>query len=64
VLLPAEVQVAIYRLCQEALSNVAKHAEAGSVEIILKQDESSIELNIRDNGKSLTRNRSHLVIMV
>ena len=49
--LPAEVQVAIYRLCQEAMNNVAKHAEASSVEIVLKQDESSIELNIRDNGK-------------
>lgn len=49
--LPAEVQVAIYRLCQEALNNVMKHAEASSVEIDLNQDESSIELNIRDNGK-------------
>lgn len=49
--LPAEVQVAIYRLCQEALNNVAKHAEASSVEIVLNQDESSIELNIRDNGR-------------
>lgn len=49
--LPAEVQVAIYRLCQEALNNVAKHAEASSVEIVLKQDESSIQLSIRDNGK-------------
>lgn len=49
--LPDEVQVAIYRLCQEALNNAAKHAEASSVEIVLNQDESSIELNIRDNGK-------------
>jgi len=49
--LPAEVQVAIYRLCQEALNNVVKHAEASSVEIALNQDESSIELNIRDNGR-------------
>jgi two-component system nitrate/nitrite sensor histidine kinase NarX len=49
--LPTEVQVAIYRLCQEALNNVAKHAAASSVEIVLNQDESSIELNIRDNGK-------------
>jgi two-component system nitrate/nitrite sensor histidine kinase NarX len=48
--LPADVQVAIYRLCQEALNNVAKHAEANSVEIVLKQEESSIELNIRDDG--------------
>ena len=49
--LPAEVQVAVYRLCQEALNNAAKHAEASSVEIVLNQDESSIEVNIRDNGK-------------
>lgn len=49
--LPAEVQVAIYRLCQEALNNVVKHAGASSVEIVLNQDESSIELNIRDNGR-------------
>jgi PAS domain S-box-containing protein len=49
--LPAEVQVAIYRLCQEALYNVAKHAEASKVEIVLKQDESSVQLNIRDDGK-------------
>lgn len=49
--LPADVQVAIYRLCQEALNNVAKHARASGAEIFLKQDETSIELNISDNGK-------------
>ena len=36
--LPADVQVAIYRICQEALNNVAKHAGASKVEIILKQE--------------------------
>ncbi|MCB0103994.1 MAG: PAS domain S-box protein [Anaerolineales bacterium] len=50
-MLPAEVQVAIYRVGQEALNNVTKHAEARSVEIVLKQDKSSIELIIRDDGK-------------
>lgn len=55
-MLPAEVQVAVYRLCQEALNNVAKHAEASSVEIILEQDASSIDLTIRDNGKGFDTN--------
>ncbi len=50
-MLPAEVQVAVYRVGQEALSNIAKHAEAHSVEVILKQENTSIELNIRDDGK-------------
>ena len=48
--LPAEVQVAIYRVCQEALNNVAKHAAASLVEIELKHEETTIELSIRDDG--------------
>ena len=50
ILLPAEVQVAFYRVCQEALSNVAKHAKAKRVEINLKQEEGMVELYIHDDG--------------
>jgi two-component system nitrate/nitrite sensor histidine kinase NarX len=49
--LPAEVQVALYRICQEALNNVAKHAGASSVEIQVKQAANAIELSIRDDGR-------------
>jgi len=49
-ILPAEVQVAIYRVCQETLNNVAKHAGASMVEIVLKHEDTAIELSIRDNG--------------
>jgi two-component system nitrate/nitrite sensor histidine kinase NarX len=48
--LPAETQVAFYRICQEALNNIAKHAKAGRVEINLKQEDAMIELHIRDDG--------------
>jgi PAS domain S-box-containing protein len=50
IILPPEIQVAFYRICQEALNNIAKHAKAGQVEIDLKQDGTSIELHIRDDG--------------
>ncbi|KAF0107981.1 MAG: Uncharacterized protein FD146_1279 [Anaerolineaceae bacterium] len=50
-ILPAEVQVAYYRVCQEALYNIAKHAKASQVEIDLKQEGSVIELRIRDDGQ-------------
>jgi two-component system nitrate/nitrite sensor histidine kinase NarX len=49
--LPADVQVAIYRVCQEALNNVAKHAAANTVEIYLKHEDTAIELSIRDDGQ-------------
>ncbi len=51
VILPAEVQVAFYRICQEALFNVAKHAKANHVEINLKQEGALFELSIHDDGK-------------
>jgi signal transduction histidine kinase len=36
--LPAEIQVALYRICQETLNNIAKHAGASRVEIELQYD--------------------------
>jgi signal transduction histidine kinase len=50
-MLPAEVQVAFYRICQEALNNISKHANSNHVEIDLKQYETVIELTICDDGK-------------
>jgi PAS domain S-box-containing protein len=50
-ILPAEAQIAFYRICQEALNNIAKHAKATKVEIDLKQDGAVVELHIRDDGQ-------------
>ena len=49
--LPAEVQVVIYRVCQEALNNIAKHAKASQVEINVRHEPGSLELHIRDDGR-------------
>jgi PAS domain S-box-containing protein len=49
--LPADVQVAIYRVCQEALNNISKHAAASNVEIHLKHENTDIEVKIRDDGR-------------
>ncbi len=49
--LPAEVQVAFYRLCQEGLNNTAKHAEASCVEIDLMYETGAVELRVRDDGR-------------
>lgn len=49
--LPADVQLVFYRLCQEALNNIAKHARATQVTIQLQQDNDTVELHIQDNGR-------------
>ena len=57
-ILPAEAQVASYRVCQETLNNIAKHANATTVEIDLKYEETAIELSIRDDGKGFDPERT------
>jgi signal transduction histidine kinase len=48
---PAEVQVALYRIAQEALNNVAKHSQASRVWVDLHCDPASgVRLDIRDDG--------------
>lgn len=49
--LPADVQVALYRLCQEGLNNIAKHAGASRVDIRLQHEAGAVELHIRDDGR-------------
>jgi signal transduction histidine kinase len=45
--LPADQEVILYRVAQEALSNVAKHAHAGSVRVELFEDDDVVMLQRR-----------------
>ena len=46
-----EVESAVYFCCLEALNNVAKYAEASTVEIRLRQDEGELRFEIMDDGR-------------
>jgi signal transduction histidine kinase len=48
--LAPEQEVAVYRIVQEALANVQKHAAARHVELTLTEHEENIRLTILDNG--------------
>ncbi len=48
--LPHKLEITLYRMLQEALNNVAKHAQASQVEVILDVDEDFAALTVRDNG--------------
>lgn len=48
--LPAEVETILFRIVQEALSNVARHAQASQVAVSLDQMGNQISLKVCDNG--------------
>lgn len=47
---PADVQVAAYRICQEGMNNIAKHARASHVSIDLSFESTGLELCLKDDG--------------
>jgi signal transduction histidine kinase len=48
--LSEEVEVAVYRIAQEALTNVFRHAQATRVDVLLEKTNAKLCLNIQDNG--------------
>jgi signal transduction histidine kinase len=49
--LPADVKVGLYRIAQEALNNIARHAEATQVDLLIRCTHQEIRLRITDNGR-------------
>jgi len=49
--LPSEVQLLLFRIAQEALSNIRRHAEASIATVKLEFGDDSITLTVSDNGK-------------
>jgi signal transduction histidine kinase len=48
-------QLAMFRILQEALTNVARHAHAGAVRITMRPSGNMLTLTIRDNGRGITK---------
>ncbi|MFC1871475.1 histidine kinase [Chloroflexota bacterium] len=53
--LPPGIELSAYRIIQEALTNILKHAGAAKATVTIRYANSTIELEIIDNGKGLTR---------
>jgi signal transduction histidine kinase len=46
-----DVELALYRIAQEALSNVARHAEASMADVLLAFSDGGVTLTVRDDGR-------------
>lgn len=57
--LPFDIEVNLFRIAQEALHNVFKHAQATQVEVLLQRIETRVILIIEDNGVGIDPTKSH-----
>jgi signal transduction histidine kinase len=55
--LPSEIETALYRMVQEALTNVVKHGQAGRVSIILARSQGSVTAVVEDDGRGFETDR-------
>ena len=53
--LPTDVQAALFRICQESLTNIRRHAQAQQVFVDLSFDRDCVRLGIRDDGGGFAR---------
>ena len=54
--LPSDVETALYRIVQEALTNIVKHAQASSVSLVVTRSERAITAVIEDDGSGFAAN--------
>lgn len=55
--LGSEQKTVVFRVAQESLTNVAKHARAGRVEVSLRKFEDRVRMEIKDDGKAFRVNQ-------
>jgi len=52
-----EAEIVIYRVVQEALTNIGKHADAGRVWISVRSSPTTVSVSIQDDGKGIDGNK-------
>jgi two-component system NarL family sensor kinase len=55
--LPASVEIVLFRILQESLTNITKHADTTTVDVLLQVDQDAISLSVRDYGKGIAPER-------
>lgn len=53
--IPAESATAVFRIFQELLTNIARHANASRIKVQLSESDSHLRLRVHDNGRGISR---------
>jgi len=54
---PGSVEIVLFRVLQESLTNITKHSESATVDVLLQADQNVISLSVRDYGKGISSER-------
>jgi signal transduction histidine kinase len=60
--LNADQKTTLFRVAQESLNNIAKHAQATEVEVRLRLVKNGVQLRIRDNGKGFSAEQQRAAV--
>jgi two-component system NarL family sensor kinase len=52
--IPSSVEIVLFRVLQESLTNITKHAASATVDVLLQADPKVISLSVRDYGKGIS----------
>lgn len=55
VMLSSQASITIFRICQEALTNVYRHAKAKNVKVALQDEKNELVIKIQDDGKGIEK---------
>ena len=53
---PDRISSGVFRMLQEALTNVARHAQASQLSVVFRQNPDSVALEVTDNGRGISPN--------
>ena len=53
--LPSEVSIGVYRVVEEALTNVARHANATRIDVLVRMRGDTLQIAVSDNGRGITK---------
>src|ERR1700733_3476497 len=59
--LPKNIEIALFRVLQESLTNIHRHAAASNAAILFQYDAEGVILEVRDFGKGIPQERLHLL---
>lgn len=62
IMLPESSAIALFHICQEALANVAKHARARRVEVVLWSSPGRVLLEVSDDGRGFDQSKVKLTL--